>query len=112
MIDFSTLRRIELKEYAADSEFEEYSSIVLDKKDNAFKIVTGSFHDKRDAYEKLSARGLICRKTFERRIFEWALRNAPNNLTAYLMFSTAFSKWKGNNILNEYYIKLLNDIPA
>lgn len=112
MIDFSTLQRIELKEYAANSDFEEYSSIVLDKKDNAFKIVTGSFHDKKDAYEKLSARGLICRKTFERRIFEWALRNAPNNLTAYLMFSTAFSKWKGNNILNEYYIKLLNDIPA
>ena len=107
-----TLKRVTLTEYASDSAFEKYTSIVLDKEDNAFKVVTGEFHDKRDAYEKLSARGMIVRKTFESKIWDWIERNAPNNLTAYLMFSTAFSKWKGNNILNDYYIKLLNDIPA
>lgn len=108
---FSNLQRVNLEEYASNSEFEKYSSIVLDKEDNAFKIVTGNFHDKRDAYEKLSARGYVVRKTFEAKIFEWIMEHAPNNLTAYMMFSTAFSKWKGNNILNDYYIKLLNDIP-
>ena len=109
---FPHLQKINLDEYAADSAFEKYTSIVLDKKDNEFKVVTGQFHDKRDAYEKLSARGYVIRKTFETRVWDWITENAPNNLTAYLMFSTAFSKWKGNNILNDYYIKLLNDIPA
>ena len=108
---FPTLQRVNLEEYASNSEFEKYTSIVLDKEDNAFKVVTGQFHDKRDAYEKLSARGMIVRKTFESKIWKWIENNAPNNLTAYLMFSTAFSKWKGNNILNDYYVKLLNDIP-
>lgn len=108
---FPNLQRVNLEEYASNSEFEKYSSIVLDKEDNAFKIVTGNFHDKRDAYEKLAARGYVVRKTFEATIFEWIMEHAPNNLTAYMMFSTAFSKWKGNNILNDYYIKLLNDIP-
>lgn len=110
-MDFSALNRVELKEYSSNSEFEKYSSIVLDKEDNAFKIVTGNFHDKRDAYEKLAARGYVVRKTFEATIFSWIMEHAPNNLTAYMMFSTAFSKWKGNNILNDYYIALLNDIP-
>lgn len=108
---FPDLKREVLQEYAADSALEDYTSIVLDKDDNAFKVVTGKFHDKRDAYEKLKDRGLITRKTFESRIWDWIENNAPNNLTAYLMFSTAFSKWKGNNILNDYYVKLLNDIP-
>ena len=102
-MDFSALNRVELNEYASNSEFEEYTSIVLDKEDNAFKIITGQFHDKRDAYEKLSARGYIIRKTFEKRVWDWIVKNAPNNLTAYMMFSTAFSKWKGNNVLNDYY---------
>ena len=108
---FPHLQKINLDEYASDSAFEKYTSIVLDKADNAFKVVTGQFHDKRDAYEKLSARGMVVRKTFESKIFDWITRNAPNNITAYMMFSTAFSKWKGNNILNDYYVKLLNDIP-
>ena len=108
---FSNLKRINLTEYVANSTFEKYTSIVLDKEDNEFKVVSGQFHDKRDAYEKLSARGFVVRKTFESKIWDWIEQNAPNNLTAYLMFSTAFSKWKGNNILNDYYVKLLNDIP-
>ena len=27
------------------------------------------------------------------------------------MFSTAFSKWRHNSILDKYYIKLINDMP-
>ena len=108
---FENAKRIELKEYASNSEMEGYTGIVLDKSDNVFKVVTGQFHDKKDFYEKLTARGMIVRKVFEQKVWRWMEDNAPNNLTAYLMFSTAFSKWKGNNVLGDYYVKLLNDIP-
>ena len=108
---FPKYKREDLQEYASNTALEPYTSIVLDKDTNEFKVVTGYFHDKRDAYERLKKRGLILRKTFERDIWDWIEENAPNNLTAYLMFSTAVSKWQGNNILNDYYVKLLNDIP-
>lgn len=102
---------LDIKEYAADSAYEEYTGIVLDPEDQVFKTVSGSFHDKKDFYEKLTKRGFVVRKVFEKRVFDWIEKNAKTTLEAYLMFSTAFSKWKGNNLLDSYYVKLLNDIP-
>ena len=108
---FPKLENIDLTEYAADSAYEDYTGIVLDPEDQIFKTVSGQFHDKKDFYEKLSDRGYVVRKVFETRVFDWIERNAKTTLEAYLMFSTAFSKWKGNNLLDQYYVKLLNDIP-
>jgi len=102
---------LQIVEYAADSAYEEYTGIVLDPEDQVFKTVSGQFHDKKDFYEKLTKRGYVVRKVFEKRVFDWIEANAKTTLEAYLMFSTAFSKWKGNNLLNPYYVKLLNDIP-
>lgn len=108
---FPKLENLDLTEYAADSAFESYTGIVLDPEDKVFKTVSGQFHDKKDFYEKLSNRGYVVRKVFETRVFDWIEENAKTTLEAYLMFSTAFSKWKGNNLLDPYYVKLLNDIP-
>lgn len=102
---------LDIKEYASDSAYEQYTGIVLDPEDQIFKTVSGSFHDKKDFYEKLSNRGYVVRKVFEKKVFDWIEENAKTTLEAYLMFSTAFSKWKGNNLLDSYYVKLLNDIP-
>ncbi len=102
---------LQIVEYAADSAYEDYTGIVLDPEDQVFKTVSGKFHDKKDFYEKLTKRGYVVRKVFEKRVFDWIEANAKTTLEAYLMFSTAFSKWKGNNLLNPYYVKLLNDIP-
>ncbi|MBO4622493.1 MAG: nucleotidyltransferase domain-containing protein [Bacilli bacterium] len=102
---------LQIVEYAADSAYEEYTGIVLDPEEQVFKTVSGQFHDKKDFYEKLTKRGYVVRKVFEKRVFDWIEANAKTTLEAYLMFSTAFSKWKGNNLLNPYYVKLLNDIP-
>ena len=108
---FPKLEDVNLDEYAADSAYEDYTGIVLDPEDKIFKTVSGKFHDKKDFYDKLSKRGYVVRKVFEKRVFDWIEQNAKTTLEAYLMFSTAFSKWKGNNLLDPYYIKLLNDIP-
>ncbi len=108
---FPKLEDVNLTEYADNSSFEEYSGIVLDPDDNLFKTVSGMFRDKKDFYEKLTARGYIVRKVFEKKVFDWIEKNAKTTLEAYLMFSTAFSKWKGNNLLDSYYVQLLNDIP-
>lgn len=108
---FPKLENIDLTEYASDSAYEEYTGIVLDPEDQVFKTVSGQFHDKKDFYEKLSKRGYVVRKVFEKKVFDWIEQNAKTTLEAYLMFSTAFSKWKGNNLLDPYYVKLLNDIP-
>lgn len=109
--DYEDFENNLLDEYSDKSSFEPYSGIVLDPEDNMFKTVSGMFRDKKDFYEKLSKRGYVVRKVFEKKVFDWIERNAKNNIEAYLMFSTAFSKWKGNNLLNSYYTKLLNDIP-
>lgn len=100
-----------LHEYSDNSQYEFYTGIVLDKEKNEFKVIKGKFRDKKDFYEKASKRGLILRKCFESTVWNWIEQNAPDDLTAYLMYSTAFSKWRGNNILSDYYVKLLNDIP-
>lgn len=41
-----------LFEYSGDSDFESYTGIVLDKENNAFKVIKGMFRDKKDFYEK------------------------------------------------------------
>ena len=88
-----------------------YTAIVLNPDENAFKVISGVFKDKKDVYEKLAKKGHVVRKVLETSIFNWIEKNAKNNLEAYAMFSTAFSKWRGNNLLSDYYVKLLNDIP-
>lgn len=108
---FPKLEDTSLFEYSGESNYEPYSGIVLDTDDNTFKTVSGMFRDKKDFYEKLTKRGYVVRKVFEKKVFDWIEENAKTTLEAYLMFSTAFSKWKGNNLLDQYYTKLLNDIP-
>ena len=51
-------------------------------------------------------------KCFEIRVYNWIKENARTTLDAYLMLSTAFSKWKGNNMLSSYYNKLFNNLIA
>ena len=94
-----------------DHTYESYTAIVIDPVHNEFKIITGPYLDKKDMYRKLTKKGYIVRKSFESNVWDWMERNAPSNLVAYMMFSTAFSKWKNNNVLGKYYVKLLHDIP-
>ena len=109
---FSKYQHIVLNEDNYGSNYETYRGIIFSPEENAFKVVEGKFRDKKDMYEKMVKKGYVLRKCFEKRIFDWIEKNSPNNLIAYLMFSTAFSKWRNNNLLSEYYVKLLNDIPA
>lgn len=108
---FPNLERVTIKEHAKSKNYEEYMGVVLDKKNNIFKVVDGTFADKKDMYEKMKARGLILRKAYERKVWEWIEANADGVIIAYLMLSTAFSKWRSNNVLHDYYQKLLTDIP-
>lgn len=108
---FPNLERICIKEHAKSSNYEDYIGVVLDKKNNNFKVVEGKFTDKKDMYRKMKARGLILRKAYERKVWEWIEANADGVIISYLMLSTAFSKWRSNNVLHKYYEKLLNDIP-
>ena len=108
---FPHLQRISIKEHAKSHNYEDYIGVVLDKKNNNFKVVEGQFTDKKDMYRKMKARGLILRKAYERKVWEWIAENADGPIISYLMLSTAFSKWRSNNVLHKYYQKLLNDIP-
>ena len=109
---FDEMEDISLQEYASNSEYEEYMAIVLDPEDNVFKTVKGLFRDKKDGYERLAKRGLVVRKIYERAVYDWILKNAQSVFDAYLMLSTAVSKWRGNNVLSDYYVKILNDIES
>ena len=108
---FPNLERISIKEHAKSNNYEDYIGVVLDKRNNIFKVVEGRFTDKKDMYRKMKARGLILRKAYERKVWEWIEANADSVIISYLMLSTAFSKWRSNNVLHKYYEKLLNDIP-
>ena len=108
---FPNLERVCMKEHAKSNNYEDYIGVVLDKKHNSFKVVEGKFTDKKDMYRKMKARGLILRKAYERKVWEWIEANADGVIIAYLMLSTAFSKWRSNNVLHKYYQKLLQDIP-
>ena len=107
---FDEVKDISLQEYASNSEYEEYVAIVLDPDKNEFKTIRGLFRDKKDGYERMAKRGLVCRKILEARVYDWIQKNAKTVFDAYLMLSTAVSKWRGNNVLSDYYIKILNDI--
>lgn len=104
---FPYLERISIKEHAKSNNYEDYIGVVLDKKNNNFKVVEGKFTDKKDMYRKMKARGLILRKAYERKVWEWIEANADGVIISYLMLSTAFSKWRSNNVLHKYYQKLL-----
>lgn len=108
---FEEIKDQSLKEYASDSAYEKYTAIILDPDKNEFKTLSGLFHDKKEVYDKMRKRGLVCRKVLEARIYDWIIENAKTTMDAYLMLSTAFSKWRGNNMLSDYYIQLLNDLP-
>lgn len=89
-----------------------FTAIAIDTENNEFKVINGNFSDKKEFYDRLSKRGLVVRKVLERPIYEWIMKNADTNLDAYAMLSTAFSKWRGNNLLSDDYVQLLNDVPA
>lgn len=92
---------------------EEYKGIFIDRKTGNFKILTGRFPDKKAMIRKYGVlgKGYIVRKVFERSVFDWIVDNAENAIDSYLMFSTAFSKWKDIDILKKYYSKLIDDLP-
>lgn len=102
-----------LAESGNDSSDESYKGIFIDRKTGDFKILTGRFPDKKAMINKYGTLGkdYIARKVFEKPVFDWILNNAKSSLDSYLMFSTAFSKWRHNSILDKYYIKLINDMP-
>ena len=108
---FPNLERISIKEHAKSDNYEDYIGVVLDKDKNVFKVVEGQFADKKDMYRQMKARGLILRKAYERKVWEWIEANSDGVIISYLMLSTAFSKWRSNNVLHKYYEKLLHDIP-
>lgn len=107
---FPTFERITFNEDAKEN-YEQYTAVVLDKKHNLFKVVTGPYRDKKDMYEKLSKQGLILRKAYEADVWDWIEDNADTALEGYLMYSTAVSKWRNNNMLADKYVKILNEIP-
>lgn len=102
-----------LAESGNDQADESYKGIFIDRKTGDFKILTGRFPDKKAMINKYGTLGkdYIARKVFEKPVFDWILNNAKSSLDSYLMFSTAFSKWRDNSILDKYYIKLINDMP-
>lgn len=102
-----------LTESGNDKADESYKGIFIDRKTGDFKILTGRFPDKKAMINKYGILGkdYIARKVFEKPVFDWILNNAKSSLDSYLMFSTAFSKWRHNSILDKYYIKLINDMP-
>lgn len=108
---FPNLERMTIEEHAKSNNYEDYIGVVLDKKSNTFKVVEGRYTDKKDMYRKMKARGLILRKAYEKKVWQWIEANADSVIISYLMLSTAFSKWRSNNVLHPYYQKLLNDIP-
>ena len=104
---------IVLSESGNDAADESYKGIFIDRKTGDFKILTGRFPDKKAMINKYGTLGkdYIARKVFEKPVFDWILNNAKSSLDSYLMFSTAFSKWRHNSILDKYYMKLINDMP-
>lgn len=102
-----------LSESGNDEADESYKGIFIDRKTGDFKILTGRFPDKKAMINKYGTLGkdYIARKVFEKPVFDWILNNAQSSLDSYLMFSTAFSKWRHNSILDKYYMKLINDMP-
>jgi len=101
----------EADDVKAKSNLESYTGIVFDTKKNAFSVITGLFRDKKDMYHKMTKADKYLRRAYETKIWDWIQENADNPIDAYLMLSTAVSKWMNNNVLSKYYKKLLHDLP-
>ena len=108
---FPKYKEVELTEDKDNENYEWYKGVVFDPDAKEFKVISGKFTDKKDFYEKLTKRGYIVRKAYEKDIWDWIQKNAKNTLDAYLMCSTAVSKWRDTNMLDDYYLKLMNDFP-
>ena len=99
------------KKNKENDNYEWYKGVVFDPDTREFKVISGQFTDKKDFYEKLTKKGYIVRKAYEKPIWDWIQKNAKSTLDGYLMCSTAVSKWRDTNLLDDYYIKLMNDFP-
>lgn len=87
-----------------------FKSIVLDRDQNAFKIIKGDFKDKKDLIDTYD-KDYKVKRVFEKDVFDWIEKNAKNSIDAYLLYSMAYRKWRDNNLLYPYYQKLVKDLP-
>lgn len=87
-----------------------YKSIVIDRDNRDFKIITGDFDSKKSLIDFYDS-DYIVKRVFLKSVFDWIPNHAKTPLDAYLMYSIAVSKWKNNNMLKDYYVQLVNDIP-
>lgn len=87
-----------------------YKSIVVDRKNRDFKIITGDFESKKDLIDFYDS-DYIVKRVFLKDVFDWIPKHSKSALDSYLLYSIAVSKWKNNNMLKDYYTQLLKDIP-
>lgn len=100
----------DLKESTQTITEELYKSIVIDRKNRDFKIITGDFESKKDLIDFYDS-DYIVKRVFLKDVFDWIPKHSKSPLDSYLMYSIAVSKWKNNNMLKDYYTQLLKDIP-
>lgn len=102
-----------LDESGEDSGYESYKGIFIDRDSGDFKVLSGRFPDKKAMIKKYGDENkpYIARKVFEAPVFKWIEENAENALDAYLMYSTAMSKWKHISMLKDYYYKAIEEMP-
>ena len=102
-----------LDESGEDSGYESYKGIFIDRDSGDFKVLSGRFPDKKAMIRKYGDENkpYIARKVFEAPVFKWIEENAENALDAYLMYSTALSKWRHISMLKDYYFKAMEEMP-
>jgi predicted SnoaL-like aldol condensation-catalyzing enzyme len=102
-----------LEESGEDSGYETYKGIFIDRDSGDFKVLSGRFPDKKAMIRKYGdeSKPYIARKVFEAPVFKWIEENAKSALDAYLMYSTAMSKWKHISMLKDYYYKAMEEMP-
>ena len=102
-----------LEESGEDSGYETYKGIFIDRDSGDFKVLSGRFPDKKAMIRKYGdeSKPYIARKVFEAPVFKWIEENAKSALDAYLMYSTAMSKWKRISMLKDYYYKAMEEMP-
>lgn len=89
---------------------DQYKSIVIGRDNDNFKILSGDFKDKKDVITTYDD-DYVIKRVYEKNVFDWIAKNAKNAVDAYLLYSIAYRKWQNNNLLNDYYKKLIKDIP-
>lgn len=87
-----------------------FKSIVIDRKNRDFKLITGDFDSKKDLIDTYDS-DYIVKRVFLKDVFDWIPKHAKNPLDSYLLYSIAVSKWKNNNMLKDYYSQVVTDIP-